>query len=78
VTSGACHVQYTSSASQSNIISCRNQQTPDATHHEKEEFNQQKNKPKSQPKRHIRQTIIITMKENVYPFCLAFCATGIG
>jgi hypothetical protein len=73
-----CHVEHTSSARQSNIISCRNQQSHEATHHEKEEFNQQKKKARSQTKKNIRQRIIITMKENVYPFCLAFCATGIG
>jgi hypothetical protein len=78
VNAGVCHVEHTSSARQSNIVSCRNQQSLEASHHEKEELNQQKKKSRSQPKRNIRQSIIITMKENVYPFCLAFCATGIG
>jgi hypothetical protein len=78
VNAGVCHVERTPQARQSNIISCRNQQSLEGTHHEKAEFNQQKKKARSQPKTNIRQSIIITMKGNVYPICLAFCATGIG
>jgi hypothetical protein len=76
VNAGVRHVEQSSSARETDFISCSNQQYLDVTHHEKE-FSQQKKKISSEPQRLVRQTVV-TMKENLSPFCLAFCATGIG